>query len=418
LCCLPPIPSTFTRGAFHRLNLLFFTLSLVVISVNGHNIIAILEGFLDYSVYNSFLTQTKLADDINTRKTITCLVLNKGAMSALTSKHPLFVDPQKLQKISDGTTLTTTLYRTTGNALGNLSFFNITNLLGGKVGFGSAILGSKLDSSYTKSVKQIPYNISILEINAPIIAPGILTSLASLFFGFNITGLLEKAGYKTFASLLTSSGMLKTYESALDKGLTVFAPFDEAFKAEGVLDLSKLTNAEQVSLLEYHASSDYKPKGTLKTTKDPISTMATNGAGKYDLTVTIVGNSVTLHTGVGPSRVAEVVFDSSSVAIFTVDNILLSSELFDKSPSSAPALEPVSSPSPTPYLSPSPSPMSEAASPLTASPRAPPTGTPVGSPADAPTGLLENNTSNNAAGHVSDSLLGTIIFRSLPLSFL
>ncbi|KAK5783432.1 hypothetical protein PVK06_037940 [Gossypium arboreum] len=368
-------------GAFHRLNLLFFTLSLVVISVNGHNIIAILEGFLDYSVYNSFLTQTKLADDINTRKTITCL------------------DPQKLQKISDGTTLTTTLYRTTGNALGNLSFFNITNLLGGKVGFGSAILGSKLDSSYTKSVKQIPYNISILEINAPIIAPGILTSLASLFFGFNITGLLEKAGYKTFASLLTSSGMLKTYESALDKGLTVFAPFDEAFKAEGVLDLSKLTNAEQVSLLEYHASSDYKPKGTLKTTKDPISTMATNGAGKYDLTVTIVGNSVTLHTGVGPSRVAEVVFDSSSVAIFTVDNVLLSSELFDKSPSSAPALEPVSSPSPTPYLSPSPSPMSEAASPLTASPPAPPTGTPVGSPADAPTGLSENNTSNDAAGH-------------------
>ncbi|MBA0559943.1 hypothetical protein Golob_016877 [Gossypium lobatum] len=410
-------------GAFHRLNLLHFTLSLVVIAVNGHNITAILEGFPDYSVYNSFLTQTKLADEINTRETITCLVLNNGAMSALTSKHPLSVvknilslhvlldyyDPQKLHKISDGTTLTTTLYQTTGNAPGNLGFVNITDLQGGKVGLGSAIPGSKLDSSYTKSVKQIPYNISILEISAPIIAPGILTAPAPSSSGVNITGLLEKAGCKTFASLLTSSGVLKTYESALDKGLTVFAPSDEAFKAEGVPDLSKLTNAEQVSLLEYHASPDYKPKGTLKTTKDPISTLATNGAGKYDLTVTTAGDSVTLHTGVGQSRVAEAVFDSPPVAIFTVDNVLLPSELFGKSPSPAPAPEPVSSPSPTPSLSPSPSPMSEAPSPLAASPPAPSTGIPVGSPADSPAGSSENSTSDNAAGHVSAPLLGTII---------
>ncbi|KAL4352602.1 hypothetical protein GQ457_06G032560 [Hibiscus cannabinus] len=406
-------------AAFHPLNFILFTLSLVAVSVNAHNITAILEGFPDYSSYNSFLSQTKLADEINTRQTITCLVLNNGAMSALTAKHPLSViknilslhvlldyyDPQKLHKISEGTTLTTTLYQTTGNAPGNLGFVNITDLQGGKVGFGSAIPGSKLDSSYTKSVKQIPYNISILEISAPIIAPGILSAPAPSASAANITGLLEKAGCKTFASLLASSGVLKTYESALDKGLTIFAPSDEAFKAEGVPDLSKLTSADQVSLLEYHASPDYKPKGTLKTTKDPITTLATSGAGKFDLTVTNAGDDVTLHTGIAPSRVAEAVFDSPPVVIFTVDNVLLPPELFGKSPSPAPAPEPVSSPSPTPSPSPS-----EAPSPLAASPPAPPSDTPAGSPADAPAGSSENSTSDKAAGYVTIApLFGTII---------
>ncbi|MBA0772384.1 hypothetical protein Gotri_007773 [Gossypium trilobum] len=376
---------------FRRIDLTLLTLSLLAVAVNAHNITAILEGFPDYSVYNDFLTKTKLADEINTRQTITCLVLNNGAMSALTAKHPLSVvknilslhvlldyyDPQKLHKISDGTTLTTTLYQTTGNAPGNLGFVNITDLQGGKVGFGSAVPGSKLDSSYTKSVKQVPYNISILEISAPIIAPGVLSAPAPSASGVNITGLLEKAGCKTFANLLTSSGVLKTYEAALDKGLTIFAPSDEAFKADGVPDLSKLTNADQVSLLEYHASPDYKPKGTLKTTKDPITTLAT--------------------------RVAEAVFDSPPVVIFTVDNVLLPSELFGKSPSPAPAPEPVSSPSPTP------SPLSEAPSPLAASPPAPPTDTPAGSPADSPAGSSENSTSDNAAGHVSPTVIFTVL---------
>ncbi|TYG40799.1 hypothetical protein ES288_D12G123200v1 [Gossypium darwinii] len=402
---------------FRRIDLTLLTLSLLAVAVNSHNITAILEGFPDYSVYNDFLTKTKLADEINTRQTITCLVINNGAMSALTAKHPLSVvenilslhvlldyyDPQKLHKISDGTTLTTTLYQTTGNAPGNLGFVNITDLQGGKVGFGSAVPGSKLDSSYTKSVKQVPYNISILEISAPIIAPGVLSAPAPSASGVNITGLLEKAGCKTFANLLTSSGVLKTYEAALDKGLTIFAPSDEAFKADGVPDLSKLTNADQVSLLEYHASPDYKPKGTLKTTKDPITTLATRGAGKFDLTVTAAGDSVTLHTGISPSRVAEAVFDSPPVVIFTVDNVLLPSELFGKPPSPAPAPEPVSSPSPTP------SPLSEAPSPLAASPPAPPTDTPAGSPADSPAGSSENSTSDNAAGHVSPTVIFTVL---------
>ncbi|KAJ6400443.1 hypothetical protein OIU84_015984 [Salix udensis] len=342
--------------------LLSFTLSALVSTVLAHNITDILSGFPEYSEFNKYLTQTKLADEINTRQTITVLALNNGAMSALAAKHPLSVIKNALSLL------------TTGNAPGNLGFVNITDLQGGKVGFGSAAPGSKLESSYTKSVKQVPYNISILEISQPIIAPGILTAPAPTPSSVNMTALLEKAGCKTFASLLQTSGVIKMYQSAADK---------------------------VVSLLQYHATASYSPFGSLKTSKDPISTLASNGAGKFDLTVTSAGDSVTLHTGIGPSRVAETVLDSTPLVIFTVDNVLLPVELFGKAPSPAPAGEPVSAPSPSPIAS-TPAPASvEAPSPLAASPPAPPMETPGGAPADAPFGSENSTADGNAAVHAS-----------------
>lgn len=409
-------------GALNQ-SLVFLCLSILALNavVSAHNITAILSGLPDYSDYNKYLTQTKLADEINSRTTVTVLVLNNGAFSALASKHPASVlkkvlslhivldyfDAQKLHKLPDGSTLSTTLYQTTGNAPGNLGSINITDLKGGKVGFGSAAQGSKLDSTYTKTVKEIPYNISVLEISSPIIAPGILTAPAPSASDVNITALLEKAGAKTFASLISSSGVIKTYESAAEKGLTIFAPNDEAFKATGVPDLKKLTNAELVSLLLYHSLAGYTPKGSLKTTTAPLTTLATNGAGKYDITVTTAGDSVTLHSGVDSSRVADTVLDSTPLVIFTVDNLLLPTELFGKSPSPAPTPEPVSSPSPTPVLAPAP--VSEAPSPLAASPPAPPTETPGEAPADGPAAESANSKSANRAGHVEAPALLTAL---------
>ncbi|KAI9079958.1 hypothetical protein K1719_038023 [Acacia pycnantha] len=379
--------------ASFRASFLFLSLTTLTVAavVSGHNITDILAGFPEYSQFNSFLSQTKLADEINSRQTITVLVLNNGAFSSLTSGHPLSVvkkalslhvlldyyDGEKLHKVSNGTTLTTTLYQTTGNAPGNLGFVNITDLKGGKVGFGSAAPGSKLDSSYSKSVKQIPYNISVLEISAPIIAPGLLTAPPPSA-DVNITALIEKAGGKTFASLLVSSGVIKTYETAVENGLTIFAPSDEAFKARGVPDLNKLTNAEQGS----------------------INTLATNGAGKYEFSTTTAGDAVTLHTGVDSSRVASTVLDSTPLAIFTVDSVLLPTELFGKSPSPAPAPEPVSSPTPAPALAPK----AKSPAPAAASPSAPIAGTPAGSPADTPSAAADHGAQEKAAGvHVEVS---------------
>ncbi|KAI6706700.1 hypothetical protein NL676_009662 [Syzygium grande] len=376
MCALRPLAAS----------LLLLLLCSAAAVASAHNITAILEGFPEYSLFNSYLSQTKLADEINSRQTITVLALDNGAMADLAGKKPLSVIKNELA------------IHTTGNAPGNTGFVNITDLQGGKVGFGAAAPGSKLDSSYTKSVKQIPYNISVLQISAPIMVPAILAAPAPSASDANVTALLEKAGCKTFASLLVSSGVIKTYQTAMAKGLTVFAPNDESFKAKGVPDLSKLTNAELVSLLLYHAVADYTPIGSLKTSNAPISTLATNGAGKYDFSVKTAGDSVTLDTGVGSSRVASTVLDSTPVAIFTVDSVLLPTELFGKSPSPAPAPEPVTSPSPAP-VSPAPGPAAKAPSPLAASPPAPPTATPGDAPAAGPAAAESaDSKSDNAAG--------------------
>ncbi|PSS24187.1 Fasciclin-like arabinogalactan protein [Actinidia chinensis var. chinensis] len=393
------------------LHLLFLTLSLTAISTKAHNITQILSPFPDYTTFNNLLTQTKLADEINNRRTITVLVVNNVAISDLATKHPLstiktalsllvlldYFDGAKLHQLSGGaaTTTTTTLYQTTGRAEGNLGFVNITDLKGGKVGFGSAVAGSASDSAYKKEVKKIPYNISVLEVTEPIMAPGILSSSAS---DMNITARLEKTGCKTFAALITSTGVAKLFQAAANKGLTVFAPSDEAFRAPNAPDLSKLTNAEVVSILQYHALASYSPIGTLKTAKGPIITMATNGAGKFDLTVTTAGDEVTLETGVDSSRIASTLIDSTPLCIFTVDNVLLPPELFGKAPLPAPAAEPVISPSHAPVVSsPSKAPVSAKAPSPVFSPPAPPLESPEEGPAEEPS-QVEDSTADSEAG--------------------
>ncbi|KAL8062539.1 hypothetical protein ABFX02_02G154100 [Erythranthe guttata] len=388
---------------------LLAVLTLAAVSIAAAtNITDILAGYPEYSEFNTLLSQTKLADEINSREPVTVCVLPNGALSSFTGKYPLSVvknilalhvlldyfDAPKLHKISEGSVLSTTLYQTTGNADGNLGFVNITDLKGGKVGFGSGVAGSPLDSTYTKSVKQIPYNVSVIEVSKAIAPAAVLTAPSA---DVNITALLVKAGCKTFASLIVSNGVLKVYESALDKGLTIFAPNDEAFKAAGVPDLSTLSNAEVVSILQYHALASYAPVGTLKQTKGKISTLATNGAGKYDLSVKTAGDSVSLDTGVDSSRIASTVLDSTPLCIFTVDSLLLPVELFGKAPSPAPGPAPEISPSPAPAAD-SPAPESAASPAPMLSPPAPPTSSPDGAPSEGPTADSQNSTSDNAGG--------------------
>ncbi|KAI3693314.1 hypothetical protein L6452_33148 [Arctium lappa] len=358
----------------------------------GHNITEILSEYPEYSVFNNYLSQTKLDDEINGRQTITVLVFNNSVLKKFVSNETLSVvkivlsihvlldyfDMQKLLNIGGGTVITTTLYQTTGNAIGSTGFVNITDLNGGKVGFGSAAPGSKLDSLFIKSVKQIPYNISVVEIDLPIIAPGILTGGAPSS-AVNITSLLETAGCKTFTKLITDTGVLKIYESVATKGLTVFAPSDAAFTSGGLPNLNKLTNAEVVSLLLYHASSNYIPRGSLKSVKNPIRTLATNTAGKFDLTVQTNGDSVTLVSGVDSSRVESTALDSVPISIFKIGNVLLPTELFTKSP------PPVPSPAPETSTRSSPSPAASAPRSIDSSP-SPVNGTsPIRSPPIPPT---------------------------------
>ncbi|TVT99711.1 hypothetical protein EJB05_54911, partial [Eragrostis curvula] len=387
--------------------LVLLAISLAAAAASAHNITAVLDGMSEYTLYNSYLSETKVCDEINSRSTVTVLVLTNGAMSSLVSNLSLadiknalrlltlldYYDEKKLHSLHSGSELTTTLYQTTGDASGNMGHVNITNLRGGKVAFASAAPGAKFQATYTKRVKEEPYNLSVLEVSDPITFPGLFGSPSAA--SSNLTAILEKAGCKQFARLIVSSGVIKMYQSAMDKALTLFAPNDDAFKAKDLPDLSKLTSADLVTLLQYHALPQYAPKASLKVTKGDIPTMASTGAGKYHLSVDSKGDDVSLDTGVDRSRVASTVLDDTPTVVHTVDSVLLPPELFGGAPSPAPAPGPVAAdvPAATPApetSAPAPAPKAgkkkkKAKSP-SHSPPAPPSSSPDLAPADAPVG--------------------------------
>ena len=321
------------------------------------------------------------------------LVSIKAALRLLTLLD--YFDLKKLRTITDGTVLVTTLLQTTGAVEGKLGFVNITDFGGGRFGFASAAPGSQFESFYTKSVRQVPYSISVLEINAAIVYPGLLD--APTRSDTNLTDILEKAGCKTFSNLISTSGVLKIYESAMANALTVFAPNDDAFKAAGVPDLHKLNNADVATLLEYHAVPDYLPKASLMMSKSPIKTLASGNSGRYVLTATTRGDDVTLNAGMDTSRVASTVVDDAPFCLLTVDSLLLPLELFGNGSALPPS--PISSSLPPtvspPVTTPSPE-TAKAPSPLPSSPPAPPAESPYEAPADAPDGGAADSTEDSS----------------------
>ncbi|KAK1276044.1 Fasciclin-like arabinogalactan protein 14 [Acorus gramineus] len=172
-----------------RPSLLLLLLVSAATSAAAFNITKILNQFPDYSSFNNFLSQTGLADDINRRQTITVLAVPNGAASSLSgqpadvvkrvaSLHVIldYYDVDKLQSLSKGTALLTTLFQTTGLASGQIGFLNVTEnkKADAQVAFGSAVPGSPLSAYLVKSIAAQPYNISVLEVSGIIFPPGIV----------------------------------------------------------------------------------------------------------------------------------------------------------------------------------------------------------------------------------------------------
>nr|ABR16637.1 unknown [Picea sitchensis] len=386
---------------FLGLGFAFLLLLSFLCSANAFNITKILAKYPEYSKFNHDLSQTKLADEINSRQTITVLALSNSEMALLSgldlaslkrvlSLHVVldFFDAKKLHEITNGTTLSTTLYQTTGNAPGNTGFINITDLKAGKVGFGPAAHGAKLDATYVKSVKQEGYNISVIEVSKPI-TTNVAEAPAPAPADVNITAVLIKGGCRIFATMISTTGVLKTFEDAVQGGLTVFCPTDAAFTGATNKLLKKLTSDDQVSVLEFHGLPIYSPLGTLKTTNGPIRTMASPAARKYVLTVSSSGDTVILNTGVSKATISGTLLDDQPLAIFTVNKLLEPKELFVAAPTPAPTPAPVEAPTPeaespeaTPNSSP-PAPAGPAESPTTEGPASSETSSPSFAPASA-----------------------------------
>ncbi|KAH6819539.1 FASCICLIN-like arabinogalactan protein 14 precursor [Perilla frutescens var. frutescens] len=165
---------------------LLFSLSLLTYTTNAFDITQILNQYPDFSTFNSYLTQTNLAAEINARQTITVLVVDNAHAAPLSAKpldliknilsvHVIldYFDAPKLQQLSGSSALVTTLFQATGLARGQQGFLNITRATSGSIVFGSAMPGSPLDSNLVKSVVLQPYNISVLQVSSAIIPQGI-----------------------------------------------------------------------------------------------------------------------------------------------------------------------------------------------------------------------------------------------------
>ncbi|KAM0997258.1 hypothetical protein ACFX2I_007114 [Malus domestica] len=123
------------------------------------------------------------------------------------------------------------MIQATGNASSSSGLINITNLKGGKVGFTPKDNDGTIPSHFVKAVKEVPYNISIIQIST--LLPNQATeaptpALAEL----NIIRIMSSHGCKVFTDkLIANSNDFKTYDDNVDGWLTLFCLMDDVFKA-------------------------------------------------------------------------------------------------------------------------------------------------------------------------------------------
>ncbi|KAJ3676896.1 hypothetical protein LUZ60_002620 [Juncus effusus] len=169
-----------------------FTSALLLLGLiscaSAHNITKILNETDGFNTFNNLLSQTKIADEINRRQTITVLAVADSAASAFagldaeTLKKALSVhvildyyDNAKITNLAaKKSTLLTTLFQSSGVATDHMGFLNFTKRVAdGKKLFGSAEPGAPLSSEFMEVVTFRPYNISVLQVSAAIIPPGL-----------------------------------------------------------------------------------------------------------------------------------------------------------------------------------------------------------------------------------------------------
>ncbi|KAL3502555.1 hypothetical protein ACH5RR_037004 [Cinchona calisaya] len=323
-------------------------LLLLLSATDAHNITRILANHPEFSTFNHYLTTTHLEAEINRRRTITVCVVDNAGMSDLLAKHlaltPLknvlslhvFADyfgAKKLHQISKGSTTTSTLFQATGEAAGTAGYVKITDMKGGKVGFATLDAEGHYDqltSTFVKSIEDVPYVISVIQISHILMSPEAEAPVAGPG-DVNITTLMEKQGCKAFADLLKNSGAEETFVQNVEGGITVFCPTDGVLSSF-MPSYKNLTTDGKVSLLLYHGVPVYQSLGMLKSKNGPMNTLATEGSNKYDFKVENNGEDVKLDTKVVTATITGTLIDQDPVAVYKIDKVLLPRELFKEAP--------------------------------------------------------------------------------------
>ncbi|CAM0950754.1 unnamed protein product [Alopecurus aequalis] len=326
-----------------------------VAAEKSFNITTILAAHPEFSKFNSMLSKTRLANDINMRQTITVLAVDNAAMAALdqyalpTVRHILslhvlvdYYGAKKLRALPNGATASASMFQATGSAGGMSGYVNITSHKGGKVDFISEDADvTATPSLYVKSIKELPYDIAVLQVSsvlssseaeAPVPPPAPV----------DLVELLSKKYCKSFAELVAGNAdVFRTLNETKDNGLTLFCPVDAAVAAF-MPKYKNLTAKAKTAILLYHGVPDYFSLQLLKSNNGMVSTLATTSYVKKDYSYNVKNNDadVTLVTKVVTSTITATVGDSEPLAVYAVSKFLQPKELFKVVEAPAPAPEP------------------------------------------------------------------------------
>ncbi|KAE9609194.1 hypothetical protein Lal_00020282 [Lupinus albus] len=154
--------------------------------IHAFDVMKIFGSDPEFSQFSKAMNDTKLAEQINKRNTITILALNNGAMSSLNGKslstlkdilstHVLldFYDEKSFFYANTNHTQIVTLFQASGKAVYDQGFIYVSLINEGELAFASAVKNAPYNSLLVRTLGSQPYNISVVEVSAPIIAPGI-----------------------------------------------------------------------------------------------------------------------------------------------------------------------------------------------------------------------------------------------------
>ncbi|KAL7208358.1 hypothetical protein ACSBR1_030167 [Camellia fascicularis] len=90
-------------------------------------------------------------------------------------------------------------------------FVNITDLKGGKVGFGAKDNGGNVDAIFVKSLDEVPYNISVIQISKILLSAQAKAPTPGPS-QVNLTASMSSHGCKVFAETLQTSNAEKMFQ--------------------------------------------------------------------------------------------------------------------------------------------------------------------------------------------------------------
>ncbi|KAJ7568454.1 hypothetical protein O6H91_01G033300 [Diphasiastrum complanatum] len=415
-----------------------------VSAVCAVNITSVLEGFSNFTMLNTLLTATGVANEINSKSSFTLLAPDDSVLDPLVKVlnntvpvefvtnilryHVLlqyFDIPEIKTIVNSSGELVATLYQTTINAA-NLNGFVNLSLESSSIKIGWPVTGSPPNATVITNLTQSPFSFSVLQIDRVLIPIGLQTSIppspspapapSPSLAPPNITDALEKAGkFTLLLRLLNQTGLASALAAKeTGSGITIFAPTDDAFNALPSNALASLSDAQKKTVILYHVLPEFFSLTQLQSlSNSDMQTLASGSSGKFTVNVTSSTGIVTIATGVDTAQVSATLVNQAPVSVFAIDKVLLPPEFFHHpgpSPAPAPAPTPapapapaVPAPAPIPHVTPGPSPfiLSPPPPPPTSTPEAPGPG--AGSN-DAPTSVFACNLLL-AAALISSSLL-------------